>query len=161
MNRTTRIGTALVAGALALGGPGAIGQAHATLGGNVASIQANQEHLGAQRSVEKLAQGERHELRLNDHLTVQEYVSPSGVVYAITWKGHGRPNFGELFGSYASELENPAARNHRRTGHHQLRLSGSDFELRSSGHNRMSSGRAWVPSLLPAGGPTNFVEMGQ
>jgi hypothetical protein len=32
-----------------------------------------------------------------------------------------------------------------------MNVDGSDLVIRSAGHNHSFAGRAWVPSLLPAG----------
>jgi hypothetical protein len=162
LNKTQlRIGTAFFAGALLFCGPGVVGDAAATLGGDGASIKLNQQHLGAAHKVEVLAAGERHELRLPSGTVVQQYLSPKGTVYAVSWHGQRPPNLQELLGSYFPQLStrNPGR---RRTGHHQLNVSGEDLMVQSSGHNRSFSGRAWVPSLVPAGvDVATLVEVGQ
>jgi hypothetical protein len=124
-------------------------EAYATLGGNVASILDNEQHLGAVRQVRPLAKGERHDLVLPSGTVVHEYVAPGGAVYALTWRGPRMPDMRELFGAYFAEL----ARRDIRTssGHHRLTIVGPDFMVRSSGHPRSFEGRAWVPSLVPSG----------
>lgn len=157
VNRTSRIGSALIAGALLLG---AAGTAHATLGGDVASIQANQTNLGAERKVETLATGQRHQLRTASGTLVQQYVSPAGVVYAVSWSGRQPPDLGELLGATYAPLVARHAPGRRRTGHHQLIVRDSDLVVTASGHNRQFVGRAWVPSLVPMGiDPQTFVEV--
>jgi len=121
--------------------------AHATLGGDVASVEANQQQLGGARNVKKLAAGQRHELTLPSGIVVHEYVSAGGAVYAITWHGPQMPDLRELLGPYFAQLSNRTSR----LGHHQLSLTGSDLEIRSAGHRHTFGGRAWVPSLVPAG----------
>ncbi|HEX3343729.1 MAG TPA: DUF2844 domain-containing protein [Polyangiaceae bacterium] len=125
---------------------GAEGEARATLGRDVASVVANQQRLAGTRQVTKLPSGERHELVLPSGVVVEEYVSPAGAVYAITWRGPRMPDLRELLGSYFSRL---AA--HPRAGHHRMSVTGADLVVRSSGHRRSFTGRAWVPSLVPSG----------
>jgi len=132
---------------LMLLGPGAVGDARATLGGDVASIDVNSKRLAATHKLEALATGERHELQLPSGTLVREYVSPAGKVYAISWQGKRPPNLEELLGTYFPQLQGPGRRH---SGHHRLDVSGEDLVVRSSGHNRAFSGRAWVPSLVPA-----------
>ena len=124
-------------------------QAHATLGGDVSTIEDNMQHLGAGRQVHPLATGERHDLVLSSGTIIREYVAASGAVYAVTWRGPRIPDLHELLGGYFAEL----ARRDIRTssGHHRLNIVGSDFMVRSSGHQRSFQGRAWVPSLVPEG----------
>jgi hypothetical protein len=145
-----KLGRVLVAiGVVACGCLGGRGEARATLGGDRASVAANEQHLAGVRVVTKLASGERHELTLPSGLVVHELVSASGVVYAITWRGPRVPDLRELLGPYFAQL---ARRDSLpRMGHHRMTVSGEDLELRSSGHRSSFSGRAWVPSLVPAG----------
>jgi hypothetical protein len=140
--RATLVVTALVYGCL-----GAPDDAHATLGGDVASVASNQERLGGVRHVEMLAAGERHDIELPSGAVVREYVSPSGAVYAITWRGPRMPDLHELLGPYFAALSGRDPRN----GHHRMILTGPDLEVRSMGHRNSFAGRAWVPSLVPAG----------
>ena len=137
----------LAAAAFVYGCLGAPEDAHATLGGDVASVAANQERLGGVRHVEMLATGERHEIELPSGIVVREYVSPSGAVYAITWRGPRMPDLRELLGPYFAELSSRDARG----GNHRMILTRADLVVRSTGHRNSFTGRAWVPSLVPAG----------
>ena len=144
-----RVARALVATSIVVGCWLTGQDAHATLGSDGASVAANQQHLGGARQVQKLAQGERHELRLPSGIVVREYVSAGGAVYAITWSGPRMPDLRELLGSYFAQLARRDSHSHG--GHHRMTMTGSDLEIRSSGHGRAFTGRAWVPSLVPAG----------
>ncbi len=121
--------------------------AQATLGGDAASIATNERHLGATRRVKSLPGHECHELHLPSGPVVREYLSPGGSVYAVSWHGHGMPDLRELFGAYFPQM----ATGHRRGGRHQMVLTGNDLIVESTGHGRLFTGRAWVPSLVPAG----------
>jgi hypothetical protein len=143
-----RFGKTLVAASVALGcGLGAIPDARATLGGDRASVAGNEQHLVATRQVLRLAVGERHELTLPSGLVVREYVSPGGAVYAVTWSGPRMPDLRELLGGYFAQLGGRDAA----AGHHRMSVTGADFAVRSTGHRHHFAGRAWVPSLVPAG----------
>jgi hypothetical protein len=121
-------------------------QAHATLAGDAASITANAHTLSATHQVQKLAEGERHELVLASGVIVHQYLSPGGTVYAITWQGRRPPDLRELLGPGFSQLSHRAP-----GGHHRMDFTGVDLKVQSMGHRHSSSGRAWVPSLVPAG----------
>ena len=123
--------------------------AHATLGGDVASIAANVRHLSGELHVHKLVEGERHELRLPSGIVVSEYRLAGGAVYAIAWSGTRPPDLRELLGPYFGQLSVPEHR--RPLGHHRMSVSGTDLEIRSSGRRGSFGGRAWVPSRLPPG----------
>jgi hypothetical protein len=122
-------------------------QASATLGGDVASVAVNQRHLSSTRRVRSLNGGECHDLHLPSGPVVHEYLSPAGVVYAVSWKGHGMPDLRELLGAYFSQMPT----SHRRGGHHRMTLTGDDLVVESTSHGHLFTGRAWVPSLVPAG----------
>lgn len=121
--------------------------ARATLGGDADSVATNQQHLGATRQIKAMQRGERHELRLPSGPVVHEYLSPAGAVYAVSWHGHGMPDLHELLGAYFPQLST----RRRRGGHHRMALTGNDLVVESTGHGRLFTGRAWVPSLVPDG----------
>lgn len=151
-SRGVKVGRALVMGVSVLGCClGAARTAHATLGGDVASVAGNRQHLGVVADVHvlKLAYGERHELTLPSGLVVHQFVSPTGAVYAVTWRGPRMPNLRELLGPYFTQIDNRDAFPHN--GHHQMTMSGFDLEIRAGGHRGSFSGRAWVPSMVPIG----------
>lgn len=144
ITRHFRLGIIVALGAMVgLASPDAL----ATLGGDAASVASNQQHLGATRRVRALPAGECHDLSVPSGPAVHEYLSPAGSVYAVSWKGHGMPDLQELFGAYFSQL----ATGHRRGGHHRMTLTGSDLVVETTSHGRVFTGRAWVPSLVPAG----------
>jgi hypothetical protein len=126
---------------------GAAHDAQATLGGDVASVVTNTKTLGAQRQVQSVVVGERHVLTLPSGIVVHEYISPSGAVYAVTWRGARKPDLRELLGPYFGQLSSSDSKG----GHHRMNLHGADFVVQSTGHRHSFSGRAWVPSLVPAG----------
>jgi hypothetical protein len=121
--------------------------ARATLGGDLASVAENQQHMAGTRQVVRILSGERHDLLLPSGTLVREYVSSSGVVYAISWRGPRIPDLRELLGAHFAELAN----RDRRGGHNRMTVTGADLVVQSSGHRRSFEGRAWIPSLLPAG----------
>ena len=93
----------LAAGALTACLMGASKEARATLGDGVATVAANELNLRATRSVQSLASGERHDLVLPSGIVVHQYVSPGGVVYALSWRGPRMPDLRELMGAYFAQ----------------------------------------------------------
>jgi len=126
--------------------------ANATLGGDAASIAINDQHLGGVKHVlERASAGavERHELRLPSGTVVHQYVSPAGIVFAVTWSGPRMPDLRELMGTYFDKM---AQAQRAPTGGHNLVIrKGDDLVVKGVGHPGSFSGRAWVPSLVPAG----------
>ncbi len=143
------VGRALLAASVICVGLVADRTAHATLGGDVASIIGNHQHLGGATQVLKLASGERHELQLPSGTVVHQYVSPDGVVYAITWKGPRMPDLRELMGTYFDKMAQ--AERAPTGGHNFVIRRGDDLVMKGIGHHGWFSGRAWVPSRVPAG----------
>jgi hypothetical protein len=140
------LGKTLAAMAI-VAGLGVARDAHATLGGDVASVAANQQNLSATRVVTKTTFGDRHDLVLASGVVVHEYISPAGAVYAVTWRGPRMPDLRELLGPYFTQLSSKS----KRGGHHHATLTGTDLVVQSQGHGHAFSGRAWAPSLVPAG----------
>ncbi len=125
---------------------GATHKAHATLGRDIGSVSADERALTAAHTVRKLTSVERHDLALPSGTIVHEYLS-NGVVFAITWQGPTMPDLRTLLGAYFDQLMSRVPSG----SHHSLRFVGKDFVVRSMGHGRSHSGRAWVPSLVPSG----------
>jgi hypothetical protein len=120
--------------------------ARATLGADVSSVAVNHANLGGVVHVTPLGQGERHELTLPSGVVVRQYVV-GGTVYAIAWSGPRPPNLRELLGTYFSKLDGGSGG----SSHHRMSLKGADFRVETMAHRGSFTGRAWVPSLVPAG----------
>lgn len=124
--------------------------AWAALGGHATSVQADQAKMkAAVRPGSSLAQYSVHEFQTPDGITIKEFVTNSGTVFAVSWQGPFMPDLQQLLGQYFSNYVN-AARS-KRGGHHQLTLSQPGLVIHSQGHMRAFSGQAYLPSKLPAG----------
>lgn len=123
----------------------------AVLGQAKASIEKDHAAMGGQvRS--KLAQGYSVETITVAGMSIKEYVSPDGTVFAVAWRGTGVPNLRLLFGTYfdeyldaLTELQNKKPRIRR-----PLMLKTANLVVERSGHARNTWGRAFIPSRLPA-----------
>lgn len=82
-------------------------------------------------------------------MTVNEYLSSSGTVFAISWRGPRPPDLSELLGSYFTEYQTAAASPHIQR--HHLFVTTKDLVVEAGGHMRDLRGRAYVPALLPPG----------
>ena len=87
-----------------------------------------------------------------NQIRVRQYVSSSGQVYAVSWDGPTMPDVAVLLGTsfdrYRQEA-NTALPN--ASGLHSSRVSTSDLMAETAVRLRDFSGRAWLPSALPAG----------
>ena len=124
--------------------------AHAALGENRSSVEADSRDMGATApTVSSTGRFELHESRTADGGVVRQYVNAQGTVFAVTWSARFRPNLQQLLGAhYADYL---AAARGRGTGHHVFSVSTPDFVLGIVQRPRGSAGTAHLPALLPAG----------
>jgi len=128
---------------------GLSGPCFAVLGGKVASVSVDQSHLKASRRVTSNGRFQVHELQTDSNNVVREFVSPDGNVFGVTWTTQFVPQYSQLLGSYSDRL-NKAAQTRR---HHRapLNINEPGFVFSSFGHIRYFSGRAYIPSMVPAG----------
>lgn len=124
-------------------------RASAVLGGDATSVEADRQQMKANLAVTSNGRYEVHELQAGGGNAVREFVSPDGKVFGVAWKGTVMPQYSQLLGSYTKELAKAAEsrRNHRAP----LVIHEPGFVFSAFGHMRFYSGRAYIPSLLPAG----------
>src|SRR5262249_9491774 len=119
--------------------------ARATLGEDVTTVENDRVHMKAQLRTTSVAGYTVHEIRTPTNPVVREYVSASGMVFAVAWDGPLLPDFrqmlGRYFGQYRSGASSP------RAGRRHLTIERPDFVVHSFGHMRAFHGIAYVPSL--------------
>ncbi len=133
-------------GAVALQAP-----ALAHLGGDIDSVGADRDALRAELHTTPMQQYDLHEISTASGTVVHEYATRQGTVFAVTWQGPLPPDLRQLFGSYYDKYQSTAAARVRPGMHRQLNIAAGDLVVQSSGHLRAFRGRAYVPSLVPAG----------
>jgi hypothetical protein len=121
----------------------------AELGGDVASVQADQAHMKGTRRVASTATYTVHEIQTPSGTLVREYVSPAGKVFGVAWEGPWLPDLRQLLGPYFEPYKQAAQA--RRTGHGPLRVEEPGLVVHSAGHMRAFLGNAYCPDLLPSG----------
>ncbi len=86
-------------------------------------------------------------------LTVREYVTLQGQVFAVTWQGPEMPNLRQLLGDYFGRFQTAAVAAHRASPgiHRQLSIVQSDLVVQSAGRLRDFHGVAYLPALVPQG----------
>jgi hypothetical protein len=123
----------------------------AALGGDAATVQADQVHL--QGSLRTIAAQEYsvQEIQSASGTTVREYVTSSGKVFAVAWQGPWPPDLRQLLGSYFDPYIKAArAQNSSRIGRRPLAINQAGLVVQIEGHPRAYAGRAYVPDLLPS-----------
>jgi hypothetical protein len=128
--------------------------AHAALGATVASVEADRASMKGQLRTRAESSYSVQEITAASGTVVREYVSPSGIVFAVSWYGAAMPNLQQTFGSYFTQFQ--AAVQARRAqephprGHNHLEIHTSSLVVHAYGHMRQYFGVAYVPSLMPS-----------
>ena len=125
--------------------------AHAALGENADTIPADRKALQAVHRATTSHKDYTVEEIVSDATTVREYVSPSGVVFGIAWNGYVHPDLAQLLGSYRGEYSAAQQKAAGSSGRTRQQLVTDNIVVEMWGHMRNLQGRAYVPSLVPAG----------
>jgi hypothetical protein len=135
--------------------------ASAALGGDVSSVEADQQEMKATRAVHANANYTVHEITTPYGTTVREYVSPDGKVFGVAWRGPFLPNLQQLLGSSYGQFEQGAqaarAQQPRRSRNAPLTVEQPELVFHSGGHTRAYAGHAYVPGMVPAGVATQEI----
>ena len=92
-----------------------------------------------------------HEIS-NDGLTLREYLSSQGKIFAITWFGVSQPDLAPLLGNYYSEYTQTLANAPKIRGKTSRRtVTGEHLVVEKMGHLRSAGGRAYLPEFFPEG----------
>jgi hypothetical protein len=125
--------------------------AGATLGEPETSVEADGVQIQGSGAIKiaSHANFRMHEIQTSSGTVVREFAGLDGTVFAVAWAGPTLPNLRQTLGRYFDGYVKGAKAN--RLGHHHLSIQQSDLVIESSGHMRAFSGRAYLPSALPAG----------
>jgi len=126
--------------------------AWASLGGDTASIQADQLHMRGSRTMRAAESFTVHEIQAATGTVVREYISANGKVFGVAWQGPWIPDMRQLLGSYFDQYAqaNQAQRGARmRRG--PILINQPGLVVQIGGHPRAFTGRAYVPEMLPSG----------
>jgi hypothetical protein len=124
---------------------------HAALGESDESVELDRKELQADRvGTEKVNDYTVHEIG-SDVVVVREYVSRSGLVFALVWRGIVQPDLTHLLGSYAAEYREATLHMAPQKGRRHLLVKTPGITVEKWGHMRDMHGRAYAPALIPAG----------
>jgi hypothetical protein len=125
-------------------------RAWATLGESADSVESDRKVLSAVRGAITTNSGYTvHEV--SGATTVREYVSPTGIVFAIVWNGLVHPDLTLLLGAYATEYHEALRQTLREKGVRRLGVKSNRVVVEKWGHRRNLQGRAYAPELIPPG----------
>ncbi len=126
-------------------------QARATLGEASDSIAKDRQALSArQRAITTHRGYTVHEI-VSDSNSIREYISSTGVVFAIAWNGLINPDLTVLLGSYAGEYRKALGQVPRVPGRRKTIVKTNRIVVEKWGHMRDLRGRAYDPALIPQG----------
>jgi hypothetical protein len=129
--------------------------ASAALGGDVVSVNADQQQMRATRAVQANGKYSVHVITTPYGTVVREYVSPDGKVFGVAWRGPFLPNLQQILGSYYEQFMQGAqaarAAEPRRSANKPLSVDQPELVLRSGGRVRAYAGHAYVPGMIPTG----------
>jgi hypothetical protein len=126
-------------------------KAQAALGESAESITKGSKELSASRRATTTRNRYTVQEIVSDSNTVREYVSPSGMVFAIAWNGLTHPDLTQLLGSYVGEYQQALRQTKRAPGQRQFQLKANNVVVEKWGHMRNLQGRAYAPALIPQG----------
>jgi hypothetical protein len=126
--------------------------AHASLGGDLSSVQDDQAKLKGSLQTTSKDSYSIHEIQTPNGIAVREYVSPAGAVFAVAWQGRSHPDLHQVLGAYYSQyVQAVQAQRAQRRGHGPLVIQQPGLVVQMAGHMRALTGRAYIPTSLPAG----------
>ena len=133
--------TALASGLLL-----ASGVTHAHLGGNEASVQADGSAWQAPVTVVRGTRFTAMTHTTPEGMKVRQFLSATGLVFAVAWDGPVLPDMERLLGGYFPPYQNALQQRKR-----SVRVDTPSLVVESGGMMRAFVGRAYLPDLLPAG----------
>lgn len=144
---------------LALAGLTASYSASAALGGYSDSINQDRINIKATKAITRPVQ---HQTPSGDLYSVQELITPTGTsvrqyvrsdgkVFAVTWSGPTVPDLRQLLGPYFAEYATVERDSKQPRTHAHRVLKHDDLVVRSRGHMRAFSGKAYLLSMMPNG----------
>jgi hypothetical protein len=141
--RPSAIGAGWARGTAALTLMMALAPAWAYLGGDLASVQADQTRMRAARLTTSAAQAASvHDIRLADGSSIRQFVNAQGIVYAVAWSTRMKPDFAQMLGRHAAEFDGLQR---------SVTVDRGDLVVHSAGRPGAFVGKAWLKSQLPAG----------
>ena len=127
--------------------------AFAALGGFAQSVDADRVRIqGALVRIVRTDRFTLHEIQSPAGTMIREYVSPTGRVFAVSWRGAFVPDLRQVLGDYFDRYVREAERVRRARGARgPLTVDAGDFVVQVGGHTRSFAGRAYAVPLMPLG----------
>ena len=123
----------------------------AGLGGAVDGNAIDRVRTGINHHVQASGAHIDHVLTLANGGTVHELANAQGQVYAVSWRGPGKPDLRTLLGNHFADYQNAAAQRPRRWMRMPVRVRSTQLVIETGGHPGAFWGVAYLPRNLPAG----------
>jgi len=94
----------------------------------------------------------------NELMLLRQFALPNGIVFAVAWQGITHPNLQTTLGEYADGYLVELEKGSGRSGSRQQKIVTDEMVVEKWGHGRLLFGRAYLPSLLPAGISINEIK---
>ncbi len=124
---------------------------NATLGQSADSVESDRIALSAVRGGTTAQNGYTVQEIDYDGAAVREYVSASGIVFAVAWNGIRHPDLTALLGSHMGEYRQALSNTPSQPGVRRLSVKANGVVVEKWGHVRDLRGRAYAPDLMPPG----------
>ena len=124
----------------------------AKLGGDLASVQADQQAWAATAIQTPLASATLITQSLPNGLTVRQYLDATGLVFAVGWEGPVLPDFVRLLGPHYAAYTKALPKQRR-----GVNLHDGTVVIESGGMMRSYAGRAYLSVKLPLGWSVNDI----
>lgn len=127
--------------------------AHASLGDDSSTVENDRARVHGVRRSTSHSKYNVHEIK-SSGITLKEYESESGKIFAVTWTGGGQPDLKPLFSSYFddfSEANKSSSKSKVRGARSHSEVTGSKIVVNRFGHMGNIHGKAYVKSLIPEG----------
>jgi hypothetical protein len=127
-------------------------RAFASLGGDETSVQTDQARLQGTLRTNSNSSFTLHQIQASTGVAVNEYASPAGKIFAVTWQGSFHPDLHQLLGTYFDQYSQAVqAQRAQRRGRGPVLIQLPGLVVQISGHPRSLRGKAYVPQMLPPG----------
>jgi hypothetical protein len=123
----------------------------AALGEPADSVAQDRKAMSAARGAATVHTDYTVQEVVSDSVTVREYISPAGIVFAIAWNGLTHPDLTPLLGSYAGEYAAAVRHTQRKPGRRHVQFKTDRIVVEKWGHMRNLQGRAYAADLIPPG----------
>jgi hypothetical protein len=138
--------------------------ANAELGGSARTLEVDRAHLAASMQSRSAATHNLHTLTTSNGSVVREYMNTDGMIFAVAWRGPGRPDLRQLLGPAfdtfqtsvtAADFSATLSSTGTVVRHGRLRrpliVEQRDLVVHSAGHPGAFFGYAYLPQKIPAG----------